>query len=73
VPLSIAKNALRIFVLTTLAIYVDPEFLNGPLHQDGGVVFFVLSLLAVVLLIRSLQTEQDRPPKRPALATSVKT
>jgi exosortase len=74
VPLSIAKNALRIFVLTTLAIYVDPEFLNGPLHQDGGVVFFVLSLVAVVLLIRALQTEQDKPRKRdgPPLGSFVK-
>lgn len=44
-PLSILKNGVRIATLTLLAIYVNPSFLKGRLHHDGGFVFFLLSLL----------------------------
>lgn len=30
--------------LTLLANYVDPEFLYGKLHHEGGVVLFLLGL-----------------------------
>lgn len=30
--------------LTRLANYVDPEFLDGKLHHEGGVVLFLLGL-----------------------------
>ena len=40
----ILKNGVRIAVLTMLAIHVDPSFLFGRLHRDGGVVFFLLGL-----------------------------
>jgi exosortase len=52
-PLAIIKNGIRITTLTLLAIYVDPSFLTGNLHHDGGVVFFLLTLaiLAPVLLL----------------------
>jgi exosortase/archaeosortase family protein len=40
----ILKNGVRIAVLTLLAIHVDPSFLFGRLHRDGGVVFFLLGL-----------------------------
>jgi exosortase len=44
-PLSILKNGVRIATLTLLSIYVDPSFLTGKLHRDGGFVFFLLALL----------------------------
>lgn len=44
VPLSIVKNAIRITTLTMLAIRVDPSFLTGRLHHEGGFVFFLLTL-----------------------------
>jgi len=44
-PLSVVKNGIRIATLTLLSIYVDPSFLTGNLHRDGGFVFFVLALL----------------------------
>jgi exosortase len=44
-PLSILKNGVRIATLTLLAIYVNPSFLKGRLHHDGGFVFFLLALL----------------------------
>jgi exosortase len=51
----ILKNAIRIVTLTLLAVYVDPSFLFGKLHRDGGIVFFLLgllSLLPVLLLLK---------------------
>jgi len=41
----IVKNGVRIASLTILANYVNPEFLYGRLHREGGVVFFLLGLV----------------------------
>lgn len=38
------KNGIRIATLTLLANYVDPGFLYGRLHHQGGVVFFLIGL-----------------------------
>ena len=48
VPLVILKNAIRVVTLSTLALYVNPGFLNGRLHHRGGMLFF---LIAVAMLI----------------------
>lgn len=40
----LVKNGIRIATLTLLANYVDPEFLSGRLHHQGGVVFFLIGL-----------------------------
>jgi exosortase len=51
----ILKNGMRIVTLTLLAMYVDPSFLFGKLHRDGGIVFFLLGLLLllpVLILLR---------------------
>jgi exosortase len=58
-PITVVKNAIRIVSLSLLATYVNPSFLSGRLHTDGGVVFFLmaLGLLAPVLAIfRRLDT-----------------
>jgi exosortase len=55
VPLSVAKNAVRIFTLSMLGTHVDPSFLTGTLHRRGGIVFFLLALAGLVLLIRLLR------------------
>jgi len=51
IPLSVAKNAVRIFTLSMLGVHVDMGFLHGTLHRRGGIVFFILALLAVLLLL----------------------
>ena len=62
-PLSIAKNALRIVTLSVLATRVDPGFLTGRLHHQGGIVFFMISLAVLVLLLWILRrAEARRPP-----------
>ncbi len=50
-PLLVIKNGIRIVTLSLLSVYVDPGFLTGRLHQQGGTVFFLvaLALLAPVL------------------------
>ena len=50
VPLSVAKNGLRIATLSALAVYVDPGFLYGRLHQSGGMFFFAAAFLPLALI-----------------------
>jgi exosortase len=53
--LMIVKNGIRIVTLTLLALYVDPGFLFGKLHHEGGVVFFLLALLLYTPFLLLLQ------------------
>lgn len=50
VPVLIIKNGVRIATLTLLAVHVDPSFLTGHLHHDGGFVFFTLGMLILLPL-----------------------
>jgi exosortase len=44
IPVSVAKNGLRIFVIAMLGTRVDPSYLTGRLHHQGGIVFFSIGL-----------------------------
>jgi len=50
-PLSVAKNALRIFVIIELAIRVSPDYLTGDLHRRGGIVFLMIATIMVGFLL----------------------
>ena len=56
----ILKNGVRIVTLTLLANYVDPGFLYGRLHHEGGVVFFLLGLLLLAPLLWFLQRSEPK-------------
>jgi len=56
----IIKNGVRIAVLTILAIHVDPSFLFGRLHRDGGVVFFLLGLALLVPVLWLLSRSERK-------------
>jgi exosortase len=61
IPLAILKNGLRITTLTLLSTHVDPGFLTGRLHREGGFVFFGLTLtllVPVLLLMRRQEANQ---------------
>jgi exosortase len=60
VPFSVAKNAIRIFTLSMLAMYVDPGFLSGRLHHEGGIVFFLIALGGLLLSLWLLQRAERR-------------
>jgi exosortase len=62
----IVKNGIRIVTLTLLAMYVDPSFLFGKLHRQGGIVFFLLGLLLLVPIYLALHFgEAPAPPYDP--------
>jgi exosortase len=49
-PTAVLKNGIRIVSLSLLASYVDPSFLTGQLHHEGGFVFFLLALVLLAPL-----------------------
>jgi exosortase len=61
----ILKNAIRIVTLTLLASYVDPGFLYGNLHREGGVVFFLLGLAILAPLLWWLERREGKLPAAP--------
>src|ERR1700733_14071424 len=62
IPVSVAKNGLRIFVLGMLGSRVDPSFLTGRLHRQGGIIYFLIALFAMGLLLWTLRRgEADNP------------
>ena len=57
------KNGIRIAALTLLANYVNPSFLTGSLHHQGGIVFFLIGLallLPVYWALRKGETPQSQ-------------
>ena len=64
IPISVAKNGLRIFVLAMLSIRVDRSFLAGRLHREGGIIYFLIALGCIFLLVlgarRSEGNKEDR-------------
>ncbi len=77
IPLSIIKNGIRIATLTLLSLYVNPDFLRGNLHRDGGFVFFLLALAmmfpVLLLLERSEKRVQQLPSDNGVLAGTTAT
>jgi exosortase len=61
--MTILKNGIRIVSLTLLGMYVDPGFLYGKLHHQGGIIFFLISLLLLAPLLWLLQRGEALPPK----------
>ena len=59
-PLSVIKNGIRITTLTLLSVYVNPDFLRGNLHHQGGFLFFFLALLMLLPVLVAFE-KSDRP------------
>jgi exosortase len=78
-PVAMLKNGLRIFVLSTLSIYVDPRFLHGNLHRNGGSLFFVLGIGCLTLILWVLyrgekkKNEEASMDRQPRICSSVPT
>src|SRR5262249_51864248 len=60
IPLTIVKNGIRIVTLTLLAVHVNPGFLTGQLHHEGGILFFLLTLVLLSPLFRLLQRSEPQ-------------
>jgi exosortase len=65
IPLSVLKNGLRIFSLGVLATKVDPSFLTGRLHRQGGIIFLLIALVGIFLLVWILRRGETENPRIP--------
>jgi exosortase len=66
IPLSVAKNGLRIVTIGELGTRVDPGYLTGNFHHHGGIVFLGVTLTVIVALLWILRrTEGPTPVKAP--------
>jgi exosortase len=61
IPLSVAKNGLRIFVLAMLTTRVDRSFITGRLHHQGGIIYFLIALATIILLIWIARRGDEKP------------
>jgi exosortase len=60
IPLAMFKNAVRIAMLSLLSIHIDKGFImNSDLHQEGGIVFYLLAVL-LMLPVLSLLRRSER-------------
>jgi exosortase len=68
---SILKNGVRIATLTLLSIYVDPGFLTGRLHRQGGFAFFLLALAILFPFLLLLQKSERSAAPVSGITTEV--
>jgi exosortase/archaeosortase family protein len=57
-PLAVVKNGIRIVSLSLLAMHVDPGFLAGSLHHEGGIVFYLLALTLLAPILGLLRRSE---------------
>ncbi len=60
IPLAVAKNGLRIFVIAELGTRVDRGFLHGNFHRHGGILFLGIAVASVVVLLWALHRWEDK-------------
>jgi exosortase len=65
VPITIAKNGLRIVTISLLGAYVDRQVLSGPLHKAGGIPFFGVALVMLAVVLWALRRGESRKTARP--------
>jgi len=74
IPLSVAKNGLRIFTIAMLGTRVDPGYLTGSLHRQGGILFFAIAVTGVFVVLAVLQRSEtkivDSNLRRPSTAAT---
>jgi exosortase len=63
IPVVILKNGLRIVTISLLTVYVSRSFLHSWLHQSGGIVFYLLGLLALLPILNLLKRSEIRGAK----------
>ncbi len=59
VLLSVAKNGLRIFTIVMLGTRVNPGYLTGRFHREGGIVFFLVALIGIFVLLWILRPREN--------------
>jgi exosortase C (VPDSG-CTERM-specific) len=59
IPLGIVRNGFRILVIGLLCVHVGPHMIDSFIHHRGGPIFFVLSLVPLLLFLLWLR-RQDK-------------
>jgi exosortase len=65
IPVSVAKNGLRIFTIAMLGTKVDPSYLTGRLHHQGGVIFFTIGLGGIFFVLWILHRNEGKSLLKP--------
>jgi exosortase len=65
IPFSVAKNGLRIFTIAMLGTKVDPLYLTGRLHHQGGVIFFTIGLGGIFFVLWILHRNEGSSLLKP--------
>ena len=69
IPLGLLRNGFRAFVIGELCVHIGPEMSDSWIHHRGGPVFFLLSLIPMLLflyfLIRSERRAEASSGDRP--------
>ena len=60
IPLAILRNGFRILVIGLLCVNVGPQMIHSVIHRRGGPIFFVLSLIPLLLLLWWLRRGEIR-------------
>lgn len=58
IPILVLKNGVRIVTIYLLAAYLDPAFLHGWLHTSGGIVFYLLGVIAMIPITALLRRSE---------------
>jgi exosortase len=67
IPILVLKNGVRIVTIYLLAAYLNPAFLHGWLHTSGGVIFYLLGLVALVPVTVLLRRWERKDVPLPAV------
>ncbi|MCU1270100.1 MAG: eight transrane protein EpsH [Acidobacteriaceae bacterium] len=71
IPILVVKNGVRIVSIYLLTAYVNPAFLHGWLHTSGGILFYLLGVIAlfpVLAVFRKGERNHLRTSRVPELA-----
>ena len=60
IPLGILRNGFRILVIGLLCVHIGPQMIDSSIHHRGGPLFFVLSLVPLLLLLLWLRRQEMR-------------
>jgi exosortase len=66
VPISVAKNGLRIFILAMAGTRIDPSYLTGKLHRQGGIIYFLMALAILFVFFWVARKGEQKPRFLPA-------
>jgi exosortase len=58
IPLSVLKNGIRILIIAELGTRVNPSFLHGNLHRQGGIIFLGFAVLMLIMLLWILRKSE---------------